>query len=386
MSINIRFRAERNHWQIQWKDAAGHKLFDHAKTEAEAIAMKSAMERALAATPPPAASEPTSTPKAGTLGAYLVDWLRDVIEPHREAATYKSYDQQVRLFIEPKIGHVKLADLGRKKVREFLEDLYHDGVKLGRRRLVHACLRSACSSAVSDELVPSNPCEKLGRLLRHKDEQDADPEPNPYTREQAQTFLTYVSEHEARVWSVYFQFLHDTGCRVGELAALKWYDKNGKPLVDLVGKRAKIEASYSPAAGKDKLPKTNQRRYVDLTDLVVDLLTEWKKEQRERLMRVGLNAKTAYMVTNDHGSPRRQDGNLVRVFTRVNKGCGFVGHTPHDFRATFATVHLTDDFGRLPWVSRQLGHASERTTLDHYFRFLPTKTSANYANEIRHGR
>jgi integrase len=53
------------------------------------------------------------------------------------------------------------------------------------------------------------------------------------------------------------------------------------------------------------------------------------------------------------------------------------------FRDTFATLHLTDDYSRLPWVSRQLGHETERTTIDHYYGFLPTKASEQFANRIR---
>jgi integrase len=184
-----------------------------------------------------------------------------------------------------------------------------------------------------------------------------------------------VAQHEP-AWLEYFQFLHDTGCRVGEVAALTWAN------VDLDRKRARIEASYSPVDGKDKSPKTHQRRYIDLSDLVVTQLLAWRPRQKRDALK-DRRKPPAYVFTNTHGSPRRQDGNMRRVFARVVKACKLGDHTPHDFRDTFATLHLTDDYSRLPWVSRQLGHETERTTIDHYYGFLPTKASEQFANQIR---
>ena len=52
-------------------------------------------------------------------------------------------------------------------------------------------------------------------------------------------------------------------------------------------------------------------------------------------------------------------------------------------RDTFAILHLSANYAKLPWVSKQLGHETERTTIDLYFRFLPSTFTKKYANEIR---
>jgi hypothetical protein len=52
---------------------------------------------------------------------------------------------------------------------------------------------------------------------------------------------------------------------------------------------------------------------------------------------------------------------MRRIFQRTIAGCQLAhrGLTPHSLRDTFATRHLNTDWGKLPWVSRQLGHESE---------------------------
>jgi integrase len=40
----------------------------------------------------------------------------------------------------------------------------------------------------------------------------------------------------------------------------------------------------------------------------------------------------------------------------------------------------------LGWVSKQLGHASTRTTEDHYYAFRPTADTERYADQIASGR
>jgi integrase len=56
------------------------------------------------------------------------------------------------------------------------------------------------------------------------------------------------------------------------------------------------------------------------------------------------------------------------MFDRVVDRIELAGHTPNDCRDTFATIHLTDDWNRLGWVSAQLGHEKVTTTENHYYK------------------
>lgn len=355
------------------------------ETEAEAHAFRTATlgELArLAAIPPAEKVAAPWTDGVTRLGPFALDWLRDHVRPHKEAATYRSYEGLLRRHVIPALGPVPLTDamFTPPAVAKFYEQLYTDGMTLGTRRHVHTCLSSLASYAVFCGNLKHNPCLGLGRFLRHKTESALDPEPNPFTEAEAQLFFDELEACDPD-WYLYFSTLHDTGMRVGEIAGLKWAN------VDLDHRVADIVASYSPSDGCDKDPKTHQRRRIDLTSDLVERLFTWRPKQKREALRRGLSAPL-YVFTTKHGTPRRQDGNMRRVFARTLVACQLEhrGLTPHSLRDTFATRHLNTDWGKLPWVSRQLGHETERTTSEHYFKFQPSTATKHYADQIAGGR
>lgn len=452
IAISVRQRTDgagrKDLWGVYWR--APKKKSRYFPTEAAANDFKTqllaALEAAQRKTPPP---PPKPELKAGTVAAYLDSWLDLEVKPHREAATYQSYEGLVRNHIVPApltgkgwrgfglqdrktFGNLLMTDLRPKVIKRLYEDLYERDVSLATRRHVHTCLSSAFETGVTEEELDYNPCAKLGRKLRHEDEQDDDPEPNPFTPEEAALFLADIAKH-APDWLDYFQFAHDQGPRVGEIAALKWTNEDGEPLIDLKAKTAKIEQSYSPRSKRDKSTKTHQRRTLQLTDLVTEQLTAWRPRQRELALKRGWAerlTKHRYVFTLKNGSPRRQDGNMRRVFDRsmarlagretvavrdylkasdgtsvdaairamrkagtlpasftvatYQSGAAWLAHTPHDIRDTFASTHLSQDWTKLPWVSGQLGHETTRTTEDHYFAYRPAdEVAKGFANQIR---
>ena len=80
---------------------------------------------------------------------------------------------------------------------------------------------------------------------------------------------------------VALRFLHDTGVRPGEAAALTW------ARVRLEDHEADIVASYSPAAARDTDNKTHQERPIELADLVVETLTACWQDQRKETLKAG---------------------------------------------------------------------------------------------------
>jgi integrase len=378
-------------WGCFWREPRrpGHtKRQRRAKyfaTEAEARAWAAdlvEMAQRLATAPPPAAAPAGALPTAEwRVADYLAWWLRGVKEA-RTAATYRSYEGIARVHIVPgviddggrRFGDLRLRELGTLIVRELYKRL---GANLATRRHVHSCLSAALTTAAIDGLIPSNPCLLLGRTLRKADEHGQDPEPNPFTREEAAAFLTWIGTHAPR-WLAFFTFLQDTGIRIGELAALKW------ACVDLVAGTALIEASFSPSAGKDKDPKTHQRRTIDLSKPLIALLITWRQTQRIETLAAGRTPREYVFTSERTGAPMRQDGNLRRVWNRAIRGAKITERrTPHSFRDAFASWHLTADYKRIGWVQKQLGHADKQTTLTHYFKFMPDAETATYINAPR---
>ncbi len=65
-------------------------------------------------------------PGATTLDDYLDEWLK-AVEPTLRITTWRSYEQMLRLWVIPRVGRIKLADLTPMHVRRLQADLLKNG-------------------------------------------------------------------------------------------------------------------------------------------------------------------------------------------------------------------------------------------------------------------
>lgn len=355
-------------------------------TQREAQLFAISMAETLAQAVKTAPGVPAVHRHADSLAAIALDWLNHV-KDQREAATYKGYKDAVKNYLAPAPGHKRYPALGNlivsdqtmtpKVIADYLTGLHQAGVGLSMRRRLHRSLSAFCTYAkFAGRLTGHNPCFDLGRLIRRKGEEDQEPAPNPFTQDEIARIFEYVAAHESD-WLPYFQFLYDTGVRPGEASGLKWDE------LDFDALKVRIALNWSPAAKGDKLPKTHERRRIDITGLVAEQLLAWRPVQRQELLRRGAK-QTSFVFTSRRGCRVLQGGTVRLVFARVMTACKITGHTLYDFRDSFASHHLADDWYRkLTWVSKQLGHKHVSTTERHYFTYRPTDASRGFADEIR---
>lgn len=320
-------------------------------------------------------------------------WLRHV-QDQREGNTLRGYADCVKNWMAPPKGHKRYPGLGHliisdatctsKVFADYMNELHAKGASLAMRKRVKTALSAFCTWAkFAGRLSGDNPCASLGRMLRKKGEAEKKPEPNPFSGDEVSRIFDQLEASEDSCWVVYFRFLNDVGCRVGEAAALKW------TALDLDKRKGRIELAWSDPDKADKLPKTHEVRSVDLSQRVVDLLLKWKVEQaKEAFRRFGQKAPV-YVFTTPRQA-RILPGSGDAVLARTLKACKIPsgkrvpgGHTAHDWRDTFATSHLIGNWDRkLAWVSKQLGHATPRTTETYYYKYRDTSASASFADEI----
>jgi len=389
--VNDDFRTLK--WGVFWNVYEPGRLRPRPKatffaTEGDAQEFQQRTLAALADTTIPAPMVEIPRRAVNSLSAVADAWLTHVHD-QREAATHRSYQGLVDHYLAPPPTHRRYPGLGDvivsdatltpKVIADFLTELHRGGVSLSMRRRVHRGLSSFCTYArFEGRLTGTNPCHDLGRLIRRKGEEDHAPTPNPFTQDEITRIFDQLEACEPD-WLSYFQFLYDTGVRPGEAAALKW------TAIDFERLKVQIELSWSPAAQADKLPKTHERRLIDLTDLAADRLLAWRPIQRQALLRRA-SQQTPYVFTSRRGARRFQDGNVRLVFARVMTACAITGHTLYDFRDSFASHHLSESWDRkLPWVSQQLGHKQVSTTAQYYYAYRPSPASRGFANEIRGG-
>lgn len=145
-----------------------------------------------------------------------------------------------------------------------------------------------------------------------------------------------------------------TGVREGELIALRWGD------VDLTGVVIRVRRTCTDGIVQE--PKNHERRDVDLTADVVELLGAWWSElgspDDNQLVFPG-DGRHGYLVNGTilkrELYPAMQRAGIARVGPTGEK------RTFHSFRHTFARVAL-EKGAELTWLSRHLGHSSTAVT------------------------
>lgn len=368
-----------------WAVVIRHGGSRYYATQAEADTVCELTKRELRkqAAPREEAPAATSTPKSGTVGAYLVEWL-DSIKRRKKSATHESYRLTVQKHLIPAFGRKTFAALDRPTIRRFFEALFDKGLAYETRRRIYSTLHPALARAVLDGKLAVNPASGLRAELRQQHERPRR-EPHPMTPAEAARFLATA---EGTPWFVHWLFLHDTGARGGEAVALKW------TALDLDAKIGTISESFSRAEGGDTDTKTHKAREIDLTTRLVVALRQWRQAQREEALKLGRPVPRYVFTTRGYQRHEHSTNadNFKRCLQRSEHPTwtraqldAWRRHTMHDLRDTFATTHLLRDYSTLPWVSKQLGHASPQTTERYYYRFLPTATTKSYADLIAKG-
>jgi len=211
-------------------------------------------------------------------------------------------------------------------------------------RVLGACL----NSAIRHRYAATNPVKELPPAEK----------PRPQRKESAyftdEELPRLFAEVTPGVFRALFLVALKTGMREGELIALTWGD------VDLTGAVARVRRTCTDGIVQE--PKNHERRDVDLTPEVVEMLGQWWGELSspadDQLVFPG-DGREGYLV---NGTILKRE--LYPAMERA--GVPRVGPTGerrtfHSFRHTFARVAL-EHGAELTWLSRHLGHSSTAVT------------------------
>jgi integrase len=168
-----------------------------------------------------------------------------------------------------------------------------------------------------------------------------------------------------------------TGLRRGELLALRW------SRVDLDNKVAKIQEALEETKAhgiRFKATKTKSgRRDIELPEVAIDALREYRRQQLEHRMALGLgklrdDALVFPALDGGPQSPRSLSGDWRKAATKI----GFGDVTLHALRHTHASM-LIDAGIDVVRISRRLGHKSPNITLEIYSHLFTKRDSKSAA-------
>jgi integrase len=288
------------------------------------------------------------------VGEYLKRWLNDSVRGSVRASTYASYEGQVRRYLVPAIGRIKLGKLTPAHVQQLYREMQDRGLSTRTVQYTHAVLRRGLKQAKRWGMVDRNVAEDVDppRLKRG--------EIQPLDREQTRTLLQ-AAEGD-RLHALYVVAV-TAGLRPGEMLALRWSD------VDLEAGALRINRALSD--GEFAATKTSRsRRKVELSNTARSALRVHRKRQLgEQMKKAGLWKDHGLVFPSTVGTPLSHR-NVVRSFKALLKRAGLPASTRlYDLRHTCATLLLNSNV-HPKYVQELLGHASIAQTLDTYSHVL----------------
>ena len=297
-----------------------------------------------------------------SLREFVAQWQASTLEASDRKRTTKAwYRDMLRVHVLGELGHLRLDALRPSHVERMLADMRAAGSSASTRRGAFTVVRAVLNTAVRDNLIAANPCDKVTR-------------PRP-SRHQAR--VLDASEIGALLAAAAGHRLHPlllllayTGCRRGECLALRWRD------IDPERATFTVAGTLAPVDGRlvRQEPKTPESmRTWPLAAPVVAALREHRKAMAAERLRmgsawVGESGPDAPVFVSERGTyldPR----NVYRWVVRVAKTAGLDGVTPHVMRHSAASLALSAGVPLLT-VSRMLGHRDLATTSDIYSHVL----------------
>lgn len=308
-----------------------------------------------------------STPEQLALRDYAVRWMTRAA-PNLRVGTRRQYAWAMDEHVLPALGDLRLEQLDRARVADFLAGKLRDGLARKTvsniRTTLHACLEEARET---DGLIVVNPAtagsRRAKRLAPSKGERAA--KVKAFDQVQLAAFLKALSR-VAPEHALLLRLMALTGLRLGEALALQWED------VDLEGRKLLVRRGVTE--GRVEPTKTSRERAVDLAKGLISSLRTWDARTKASALQRG-EPRMPWLFCGRFDGPmgHRQAQDAFKRAARAAKLPPH--HTPHSLRHTYASLLLVR--GVSPYyVQRQLGHATITMTTDLYGRWLPAGNPA----------
>ena len=333
---------------------------------------------------------PSKTPTVREAGKM---WLESCAGLER--ATRESYEQHLRLHIEPHLGHYRLAHLTPPAIRQFEDDLRNgkpapmpdnepgERFKVKRSPAMVKKVLTTLGTMLADMqergLVTVNAVHGLKKGRKRGKERQQDRRKRGKlkvgvdipTREEIRDIIAHLSDR----WRAIIVTAIFTGLRASELRGLQW--KN----VDL--KHAKVHVrERADRYLKIGEPKSEAgERTVPLPSLVVNILREHK-----------MRAKGDFVFPTDNGNAQHHANILHRGFEPAQVAAKVVDdkgkpkyalHALRHFYASWCINREKDGGLELPIkvVQERLGHSTINLTADVYGHLFPSNDDGTELNE-----
>lgn len=265
-----------------------------------------------------------------------------------EASTLRGYSSAIEYHLRPAFGSIKLRELTTRDIKDWIT-----GLSISAKRINNVLipLRHVLKDAYIDELIDTNPADRIKNLSHRYDE------PHPFSPQEVKDILEHCPTQDRNL----FQFAFTTGLRTSELIALEWSD------IDF--EKGVIKVRRASVRGVIKAPKTKAG------NRDVRILPPALAALNSQLELTGMNHKRVFLNFRTNAA-WETDGQIRKVaWILALKAAGVEYRNPYQTRHTYASTLLS--LGENPmWVAYQMGHADWGMIRKRYGRWIPDANSS----------
>ncbi|GIO33758.1 site-specific integrase [Paenibacillus albilobatus] len=290
---------------------------------------------------------------------YIAEWLKN--RRNLSPETVELYENNLRLYINPSLGHIPLSKLNAQHIEDFLTTMEEKGLGEWSIKRAFSILNAALNSAVTKDLILKNPANKVEKpKVTRKSMQVWEP---VFTFD----FLA-KTKGKSRYWiAIYLAIM--TGMRQGEILGLRWSD------IDFENKSLHIQQTVTKRRRiKDGAKTPSSIRSVALSTDTIEKLKEHRSIiLQERLFYGEEYQNNDLVVCTATGGPATAR-NIYRAWERFLEKHKAPHITFHDLRHTHVAMMIKQGV-HMKVISERLGHSSISVTMDIYGHLLPNMQS-----------
>ncbi|KXS41418.1 MAG: integrase family protein [Candidatus Frackibacter sp. T328-2] len=305
--------------------------------------------------------------KKYTIADLLQEWYEDYAEVELSVTTYQGYKVIINTHLIPALGALRANDLQGRHVKSYIKKKLKDGRANGKGGLSkttivqhYRVLSQALKYGRRWNIINHDPLEFVDPPSKD------DPEIKHMTKEEVKQLLD-----AAEGWIHDFIYLAvNTGMRRGELMGLRWSDVEFENKILRVRQTLVVDQNGGSVFKKPKSKASI--RGIDITDDVIEILKNRKKEQNKNKLALGPDYVDKYNLVFCKGNgDKLYPQTATSRFKRAAKKAGFEGYNIHTLRHTHATFMLQNNVHPRV-VQERLGHSDISTTLNTYSHVIPS--------------